>query len=184
MPDIYQGAELWDLSLVDPDNRRPVDYATRIDLLEETSALLERNRCATIRDMLQNWRDGRVKLAVIATLLGHRRDHPNLLAKGAYEPLAAAGPKADHICAFARSHEEEALLVAAARFPVQFEADPAWTGTEIPWPRGVARRTPWRDLLSGEVVERRGEGLDAEAALAYLPIAVLVPDDEPIDFIR
>ena len=52
MPDIYQGAELWDLSLVDPDNRRPVDYETRVELLEQTSALLERNRCGTILDML------------------------------------------------------------------------------------------------------------------------------------
>ena len=176
MPDIYQGAELWDLSLVDPDNRRPVDYETRIELLEQTSVLLERNRRTAVLDMLENWREGRVKLAVIAALLGHRRDHPKLFAQGGYEPLIAAGPKADHICAFARSHEDEALLVAAARFPARLEADRDWTGTEIPWPQEVARGTRWRDLLSGGIIERRGESLGAEAVLGYLPIAILVPD--------
>jgi (1->4)-alpha-D-glucan 1-alpha-D-glucosylmutase len=176
MPDIYQGAELWDLSLVDPDNRRPVDYETRIELLEQTSVLLERNRCTTMLDMLQDWRDGRAKLAVIASLLGHRRNHPKLFAQGGYEPLIAAGPKADHICAFARSHEEDDLLVVAARFPARLEADPDWAETEIPWPEGAARSTGWRDLLSGEVVERRAESVSAEAVLGYLPIAALVPD--------
>jgi (1->4)-alpha-D-glucan 1-alpha-D-glucosylmutase len=177
MPDIYQGTELWDLSLVDPDNRRAVDYETRIELLEQTSVLLERNRCTTILDMLQDWRDGRVKLAVIATLLGHRRNHPKLFAQGGYEPLAATGPNADHICAFARICEEDALLVVAARFPTRLEAEPDWTGTEIPWPpQAAARGTSWRDLLSGEIVECRGEAVDAEAVLGYLPVAVLGPD--------
>ena len=174
IPDIYQGAELWDLSLVDPDNRRPVDYETRVELLEQTSALLERNRCGTILDMLQDWRDGRVKMAVIAALLGYRRDHQNLFAQGTYEPLAATGTKADHICAFARSREEDALLVVATRFPARLEVDPDWTGTDVPWPGEVARGTRWRDLLSGEIVARRGEAVGAEAVLGYLSIAVLV----------
>jgi (1->4)-alpha-D-glucan 1-alpha-D-glucosylmutase len=176
MPDIYQGGELWDLSLVDPDNRRPVDYETRIELLEQTSVLLERNRRTAVLDMLDNWHDGRVKLAVIAALLGHRRNHPELFAHGGYEPLIAAGPNADHICAFARRHEDEALLVAAARFPARLEADPDWTGTEIPWPQEVVHWTRWHDLLSGGIVERSGDAVSAEAVLGYLPIAVLVAD--------
>jgi len=177
MPDVYQGAELWDLSLVDPDNRRQVDYAKRIQLLEKVSATLERDRRKAILGMLEDWRDGRIKLAIIATLLTHRHNYPKLFTHGGYEPLAAIGPKADHICAFARSYEQDALLVVAARFPVRLEADPAWTGTEIPWPQqGVARRARWRDLLSGKAVERRGESVGAEAVLGYMPIAVLVPD--------
>jgi (1->4)-alpha-D-glucan 1-alpha-D-glucosylmutase len=178
MPDIYQGAELWDLSLVDPDNRRPVDYKTRIELLEQTSAFLERNRRTTMLEMFEDWRDGRVKLAVIATLLAYRREHPMLFTQGGYEPVAAIGTKADHICAFARSHEEDALLVVAARFPVRIDADPDWTGTEIPWPQEAGRATRWHDLLSGEIVERRGEALGAEVVLGYFPIAILVPDGE------
>ncbi len=177
MPDIYQGAELWDLSLVDPDNRRPVDYGTRIELLEEVAALLERNRRTAILDMLEDWRDGRVKLAVIATLLAYRRDHPKLFAQGGYEPLIATGSRADQICAFARCHEEDALVVAAARFPVRCEAEPDWTGTEIPWPQSAGGETHWRDLFSGRVVERRGEGVGVEAVLGGMPVAVLVPAD-------
>jgi (1->4)-alpha-D-glucan 1-alpha-D-glucosylmutase len=176
MPDIYQGAELWDLSLMDPDNRRPVDYGVRIRLLGEMSAILERDRRSPMLSMVDDWQDGCVKLTLIAILLARRRDHPALFAQGGYEPLAATGPKADHICAFARSHQADALLVAAARFPARLEADPAWTGTEIPWPQAVAGTTRWRELLSGQVIERRGEAVGAEAVLGYLPIAVLVPD--------
>ena len=175
MPDFYQGAELWDLSLVDPDNRRPVDYAKRIELLEEVAALLERNRHTAILDMLEDWRDGRIKLAVIAILLAHRRDRPKLFAEGRYEPLIATGPRADQICAFARCHEEDALVVAAARFPVRCQAEPDWTGTEIPWPRALGGQTHWRDLFSGRVVERLGEGIGAAAAMGDMPVAVLVP---------
>ena len=174
MPDIYQGAELWDLSLVDPDNRRPVDYGTRIELLEQIAALLEQNRRTAILDMLEDWRDGRVKLAVIATLLAYRRDHPKLFAQGGYEPLIATGSRADQICAFARCHEEDALVVAAARFPVRCEAEPDWTGTEIPWPQSADSETHWRDLFSGRVVERRGESVGVEAVLGGMPMAVLV----------
>ena len=177
MPDIYQGAELWDLTLVDPDNRRPVDYGKRIELLEDVAALLERNRRTAILDLLEDWRDGRVKLAVIATLLGHRRDRPKLFAQGGYEPLIASGSRADQICAFARRHEDDTLVVAAARFPVRCEAELDWTGTEIPWPQAASSETHWRDLLNGRVVERRGEGVSAAAVLGGMPVAVLVPDN-------
>jgi (1->4)-alpha-D-glucan 1-alpha-D-glucosylmutase len=177
MPDIYQGAELWDLSLVDPDNRRPVDYGKRIELLEEVAALLERNRCTAVLDMLEDWRDGRVKLAVIETLLAHRRDRPRLFAQGGYEPLIATGSRADQICAFARRRGEDALVVAAARFQVRCDAEPDWTGTEIPWPQAASSETHWRDLFSGRFVERRGEGVSVETVLGGMPAAVLVPAD-------
>ncbi len=175
MPDIYQGAELWDLSLVDPDNRRPVDYGRRIELLEETAALLERDRCTAMLDMLENWPDGRVKLAVIASLLAYRRDNPMLFARGGYESLISTGSRADQICAFARCHEEDALVVAAGRFPVRCEAEPDWTGTEIPWPQAAGGETHWRDLFSGRVIERRGEGIRAAAVLGDMPVVVLAP---------
>jgi (1->4)-alpha-D-glucan 1-alpha-D-glucosylmutase len=175
MPDIYQGAELWDLSLVDPDNRRPVDYRERIELLEEVAALLEQNRRTAVLDMLEDWRDGRVKLAVIATLLAHRHDRPKLFAQGGYEPLIVTGARADQICAFARCHGEDALVVAAARFQAHCEAERDWIGTEIPWPQAASSETHWRDLFSGRVVERRGEGVSVETVLGGMPAAVLVP---------
>jgi (1->4)-alpha-D-glucan 1-alpha-D-glucosylmutase len=173
--DIYQGAELWDLSLVDPDNRRPVDYRARIGLLEQVSALLKRDCRSAMLDMLEDWQDGRAKLAVIAILLGYHRDHSKLFAQGTYEPLIATGSKADQICAFARCYQQDVLVVAVARFPLRSEADRDWAGTEIPWPQAVAGQTHWRDLFGGRVLERRGEGVGVEAVLGEMPVAVLVP---------
>ena len=173
MPDIYQGAELWDLSLVDPDNRRPVDYRTRIELLAQISASLQKNRGAA---MLADWRDPRIKLAVTASLLAYRREHPRLFSEGGYEPLAATGPKADQVCAFARSHDGAALIVAAFRFPTRLDGDRDWTGTTISWPAAAGAGADWRDLLSGRVVEGRGEAIDAAAILGDMPVAVFVPD--------
>jgi (1->4)-alpha-D-glucan 1-alpha-D-glucosylmutase len=176
MPDIYQGAELWDLSLVDPDNRRPVDYRARVELLARISASLEKNRGAAMRAMLEDWREPRIKLAVTATLLDYRRAHPRLFSEGGYEPLAATGPKADQVCAFARNHDGAVLIVAAARFPARLDGDRDWTGTAIPWPATARIDADWRDLLSGRVVEGRGEPIDAAAVLGDMPVALLAPD--------
>jgi (1->4)-alpha-D-glucan 1-alpha-D-glucosylmutase len=177
VPDIYQGAELWDLSLVDPDNRRSVDYRTRIGLLEQVLGLAKRDRQTTMPKMLEDWQDGRAKLAVIATLLGHRRDHPNMFVRGSYEPLVATGAKADQICAFARCYQEDVLVVAVTRFPFRSEADFDWTGTQIPWPQAAAAQTHWRELFGGRVLARRGEHVTAEELLGNMPIAALVPDN-------
>jgi (1->4)-alpha-D-glucan 1-alpha-D-glucosylmutase len=176
MPDIYQGTELWDLSLVDPDNRRPVDYGLRTELLEEVSAALASDRPGATAAMLREWHDGRLKLALTATLLTHRREHPALYAEGAYEPVAASGPKADHLCAFARSHGEHALLVVAARFPARLETEPGWGDTKLVWPQATAGARHWRDLLSGRVVERSGEAFAAGALLGEQPVTVLALD--------
>ncbi|MFC7544732.1 hypothetical protein ACFQU2_42540 [Siccirubricoccus deserti] len=137
MPDIYQGTELWDLSLVDPDNRRPVDYDLRRRVLEEVSAALARDRAETTATMLEEWHDGRLKLALTATLLAHRREHPTLYAESTYEPVAVSGPKADHLCTFTRRHGEDALLVVAARFPARLEANSGWSNTTLAWPQGL-----------------------------------------------
>jgi (1->4)-alpha-D-glucan 1-alpha-D-glucosylmutase len=173
MPDIYQGAELWDLSLVDPDNRRPVDYDLRSLLLAETMSALERNRPEALRGMLEDWRDGRLKLALTAGLLEERRMHPSLFSDGNYEPLNASGCKADHVCAFARTIEERTLIVVAARFPARIEAAGDWDETDIPCPPGRGR---WRDLFSGQMIDATpGDRLLVGRLLETLPVAVLVP---------
>jgi (1->4)-alpha-D-glucan 1-alpha-D-glucosylmutase len=181
VPDCYQGTELWDLSLVDPDNRRPVDYQMRIEELERISPLLELDRAGAMLGTLEHWQDGRIKLAVIATILVYRRDHPELFARGGYEALTATGDKAEHLCAFARSLDREALLVAVARFPARLEANPDWNETEIPQPSS-AGHTHWRDLLCGHLVEFRQKAINAGAILRQLPVAVLVPADRSIGF--
>jgi (1->4)-alpha-D-glucan 1-alpha-D-glucosylmutase len=176
VPDIYQGAELWDLSLVDPDNRRPVDYKLRGELLEKLLSLLQPDQSTPMRELLDEWRDARIKLATIASLLAYRKSHQQLFSNGEYEPLVATGSKADQLCAFARRYEDEMLFVAAVRFPARAESDPEWTGTKIPWPQSAARNIAWRDLLSGQIVESDGDVINAESFLEEMPAVVLVPD--------
>jgi len=161
---------------VDPDNRRPVDYGLRTGLLAEVCAALARDRPGATAAMLEGWHDGRLKLALTAALLAHRREHPALYAEGAYEPVAVSGPKADQLCAFARGHGADALLVVAARFPARLEAEPSSGDTKLAWPQAAAGATHWRDLLSGRVVERRGEAVAAGALFGEQPVAVLAPE--------
>ncbi|MBD0272368.1 MAG: malto-oligosyltrehalose synthase, partial [Acetobacteraceae bacterium] len=169
MPDIYQGSELWDLSLVDPDNRRPVDFARRERLLEEVTADMARDPMAALRDMLGTWRDGRLKLAVTAALLALRRRHPALFAEGGYTPLTATGDAADRICAFARTQGEERLVVVTRRFP----ARPLDGAAALPLPPALAGEA-WRDLLTGRQAGA-AETLPLGELLGELPVAVLVP---------
>jgi (1->4)-alpha-D-glucan 1-alpha-D-glucosylmutase len=139
IPDLYQGTEFWDFSLVDPDNRRPVDFPARDAALAEDeppSALL------------QHWRDGRVKQAVIARVLQTRVRVPHLFTMGTYQPLKVDGPMADHVLAFARVHEGFAAIAAVTRLPAKLSglleqplADrSAWRGTSISLPRNFAGR--------------------------------------------
>ena len=95
VPDFYQGTETWDLSLVDPDNRRPVDFASR-------AAALAANADADWPDLASHWTDGQIKLALTHRLLSLRNEMPALFRDGAYEPVEVAGPDRDHILAFRR----------------------------------------------------------------------------------
>ena len=173
VPDIYQGSELWDLSMVDPDNRRPVDYGLRAQLLREVSDALAEDRRAAIRRFAGSWRDGRLKLSAIATILTFRRDNDALFDEGGYEPVDAQGPEADQICAFLRRRDDEALLVAVARFPARLAAHGLSRDTAIPLPEPMAQ-TRWRDLLTGTEFGPAA-GLNGADLFAIVPAAVLVP---------
>ncbi len=171
VPDIYQGSDLWDLSLVDPDNRRPVDFARRERLLDQVAKALARDPGA-IGGMLREWWDGRFKLAAMHVLLGFRREHPDLFANGDYEPLLARGDGADEVCAFVRQRDGAALLVAVARFPGR-RPDDRPPDAALSVPEALARRR-WQDLLSGAEVVAGAQGLAAASLFADLPAAVLV----------
>jgi (1->4)-alpha-D-glucan 1-alpha-D-glucosylmutase len=164
VPDLYQGAELWDLSLVDPDNRRPVDYERRNCLLEHSAA--------SMRDLLHNWQDGAVKLHLTARLLKFRASDPDLFALGDYRPLTAAGPKADCICAFERHHDGRSVVVAAARFPARRAADPDWSGTTIQLPPHLEAPRLSNLLNDAEVGVDDGQ-LYAGTVFRDLPVALL-----------
>ncbi|MGX1020833.1 (1-_4)-alpha-D-glucan 1-alpha-D-glucosylmutase [Pseudomonas sp. Y3 TE3536] len=106
VPDLYQGNEYWDFSLVDPDNRRPVDYALRRRTLDDAT---------TPAELLAHWRDGRIKQALIARVLDCRQAHAELFRRGAYLPLTVQGRHADKVLAFARLGDDERAIVIAPR---------------------------------------------------------------------
>jgi malto-oligosyltrehalose synthase len=169
VPDLYQGTELWDFSLVDPDNRRPVDFRLRMD------ALRSENQPAAA--LLPDWRDGRIKQALIARLLAVRKREPRLFSAGSYEPLAASGPRAEHIVCFLRRLEHAALLVVAPRWMAQpllgatMPGIPAsfWEGTTIVLPEALRDRSA-RNLLNDDAPIGAGA---LTRLLSPLPLAVL-----------
>ena len=112
VPDIYQGTEIWRLSLVDPDNRRPVDFAACQEMLAEVLGAADQSR---VGRWLASWRDGRVKLHLTAAALRHRREHTALFTGGDYLRLDAQGEKATNIIAFARRTEAEWSITAVPR---------------------------------------------------------------------
>ena len=167
VPDFYQGSELWDLSLVDPDNRRPVDFETR---RTELSGL---TGSATPTGLLEGWRDGRIKLFAIQALLRFRREHPALFAEGDYVPVNGSGIFAECCVAFERRCGDQTLLVLAPRLTsrVGFPAiGHLWQNTKLA-PRTTAGT--WRDLLTGKC-HPAAPALSVAETLSDLPIAVLL----------
>jgi (1->4)-alpha-D-glucan 1-alpha-D-glucosylmutase len=114
IPDFYQGSELWDFSLVDPDNRRPVDYELRTRLLAGVQSLCSAqgsDRRQLVQELLATASDGRIKLYITMVGLQYRRPRERLFLHGEYVPLQAGGDKKKHVCAFARIHEDQAMVV-------------------------------------------------------------------------
>jgi (1->4)-alpha-D-glucan 1-alpha-D-glucosylmutase len=161
VPDIYQGTELWDLSLVDPDNRRPVDFGARRDLLTR----IDGGWLPAIDD------SGAAKLLVVARALRLRREHPELFA--GYRGLAARGPAAGHVVAFERGGGH--LVTVATRLPVTLARDGGWRQTNLPLP---GDRADWTDVLTGAPVRQVADGAASlETLLATYPVALLVRED-------
>ena len=189
VPDTYQGTETWDLSLVDPDNRRPVDHARlQADLraIRETLTGPSSDRGELARSLLATKEDGRVKLYVTHQALQYRRQHPALFAEGAYAPLEARGSRAEHAVAFGRALERETVIAVVPRFIARLRlpgppVGPVWEGTWLELPAWAPLAC--RNVLTGERVEtatREGRSvLPLEAALATFPVALLAAPDEP-----
>jgi (1->4)-alpha-D-glucan 1-alpha-D-glucosylmutase len=123
VPDFFQGTELWDLNLVDPDNRRPVDFAHRSGLLESLQPLLseqalagETEQSAALAEMVESWHDGRIKLFTTAAGLRLRRRLPSVFLQGDYVPLEAQGDCAENVVALARRHENDVVIAVVPRF--------------------------------------------------------------------
>jgi (1->4)-alpha-D-glucan 1-alpha-D-glucosylmutase len=117
VPDFYQGSEMWDLSLVDPDNRRPVDYGVRMEALDAMLGKAEaEGEMAVCREALASLENGRVKLWTTHRALALRAEMPEVFRRGDYLPLAAEGEHAQHVIAFVRRHADQCVLVAVPRF--------------------------------------------------------------------
>ena len=154
VPDVYQGTELFEYSLVDPDNRRPVDW----DLRRELLARLDDGWLPDVDA------EGAAKLLVTASALRLRRYRPEVFT--GYRPLPASGPAAGHVVAFRRS---PALVAVATRLPVGLAATGGWRDTVLPLPDGAA---DWWDVITGAAVESSAPRLDA--LLSRYPVALLV----------
>jgi (1->4)-alpha-D-glucan 1-alpha-D-glucosylmutase len=185
VPDLYQGSELWTLDVVDPDNRRPVDFSSRITLLREMDREESRNRASLTRELVQQWRDGRLKLHLIAKALRFRRSHPDLFHSGEYLPLQPSGERADNIVAFARRARDAWALVAVPRLVTRLcrpgrppLGERAWKDTGLILPSEAPNR--WADVLTGETIETEivpgGKVIGASTAFFRFPVALLSGD--------
>jgi (1->4)-alpha-D-glucan 1-alpha-D-glucosylmutase len=165
VPDFYQGTEFWDLALVDPDNRRPVDFAERATVLSAT-------RTPDWDSLTQNWADGRLKLAWTAHLLGLRTELADVFTRGDYQPLEVEGLHRDHVIAFARRHGKDAAIIAVARLFAPFsQAGRTWPTGQFDATIGLEGFSV--DDISVEGVADTGNALPASMLFQRLPVAVL-----------
>ncbi|WP_405121295.1 malto-oligosyltrehalose synthase [Pseudomonas petroselini] len=176
VPDLYQGDEFWDFSLVDPDNRRPVDFNARQQALDTPPDLGE---------LLFNWRDGRIKQAMIAQVLGLRKAHPELFRSGAYTPLEVVGTHAERVVAFAREYQGKYVLVVVPRWShalLENGVHPqvnarVWGDTRVKLPFAVTTQN-WKGLFHTGAVTPNKELL-ISTALGDFPVNVFInPDDQ------
>jgi len=179
-PDIYQGTELWDLSLVDPDNRRPVDYELRRRLLEELDRRSETESLpALCAELLENFQDGRIKLWTTMQALRLRRERRELFHSGAYTPLQSRGSRREHVVSFAREKNGQAIVVAVPRLSftlaggeMRAPLENMWNDTEILLPFRA-----WDTLdnvFTGEKVKVGGGWtLLCREVFSHFPVALL-----------
>ncbi len=187
VPDFYQGTELWDFSLVDPDNRRAVDFAARAALLENLREACERSdgdRGRVARELLDSRTDGRIKLYVTMSALRYRRAHPGLFQEGEYVPLDTQGRNGDHLFGFTRIRGEEAIVAVAPRLVAGLLSDKlgppvgpeVWGDTWISvpsWKPGSRyRNVLTEEVLVSDTMDER-QVLPAGQVLAGFPVAML-----------
>ena len=190
VPDIYQGNEVWRFSLVDPDNRRPVDYARRREILRDLAAFLsvpDEVLAVRVRELMEAMEDGRIKLYLTWRTLSLRWEHPELFHYGTYLPLPANGTKAEHVCAFARRFKDRIAIVAVPRLCVGLCGfDPGakpvgsevWVDTRVDAPSEHIDETAYRNIFTGECVvpEMHNGNLSFPAANLFsnFPVALLI----------
>jgi (1->4)-alpha-D-glucan 1-alpha-D-glucosylmutase len=182
VPDFYQGNDLWAFDLVDPDNRRAVDYAARRHMLKSFEDQAARDRAALVDRLIENPCDGAIKLYVTGESLRFRRDRRDLFAQGSYTALAAEGARARHVAAFSRDFENQTLLALTGRFFLKLcnshnkPVGEVWGNTTIALPKRMGKPA-FRDIFTGETiaVEEREGGpvLALSNVFSRCPVALL-----------
>jgi (1->4)-alpha-D-glucan 1-alpha-D-glucosylmutase len=183
IPDFYQGTEIWELNYVDPDNRRPVDFALRANLLKRLREQETENIAALLDDLLTHWSDGRIKLYLVYKALNYRRLRGELFRDGDYFALRLTGPAREHACAFLRRQGGQSCLIIVPRLTLQLAPERPPLGTEV-W-RSTALLLPegsalnWLNVLTGEEVKATRHARKQRLALAdtfqIFPLALLEP---------
>jgi (1->4)-alpha-D-glucan 1-alpha-D-glucosylmutase len=182
VPDFYQGSELWDLRLVDPDNRGAVDFQKRSEFLGRLKAMESQKLGGLVPELLRTWQNGGVKLYVTAKALGFRRNHGAVFLEGDYLPLKASGTLREHVCAFARLHEGEWILVIVPRIVAGLSASGEFPVGQSVWGKSImnlptAAPSEWRNVLTGDSLETlraaRGRAVLLGDVFRSFPVALL-----------
>ena len=183
VPDFYQGSELWDFRLVDPDNRGPVDFEKRVRLLAEIQQQeVQRGRLDLIRDLLDHWQDGRIKLFVTWQSLNFRRNHRELFLEGAYQPLHPTGARKENVFAFGRHIKDTWAITAIPRFVAKLASagqpptgESVWAASALLLPKEAPPN--WTNALTGEHLKVRtskhGRSLPLAEVFGKFPVALL-----------
>jgi len=162
VPDFYQGTELWDLNLVDPDNRRPVDYRHRETYIKEMEPRVNKESTAYVQSLLEAWTDGRIKMFLMACGLHARRENPALFLDGDYLPLEMKGARARHAVSWARRDKENALFVVAPRFVAGLcqgnselpLLEKTWQDTALVLPADMGAQQ-YRNVFTGQILDMK-----------------------------
>ena len=168
VPDIYQGTEIWDYSLVDPDNRRSVDYDLRRQMLNSVPS-------ATPGELMQTWTDGRIKLFLTRHLLQFRRGHSNLFKRGEYLPLHASGTFAECCVGFVRRLDKNWIAVIAPRLSSRIGFPPigeAWKNTTVELPEKLSLKAA-HDVFTCQPIRFRKRQIAVRDVISAFPFAVI-----------
>lgn len=182
VPDFYQGCDLWDLRLVDPDNRGPVDFNHRATVLDEIEKRSKQDLLRLVRELDQNWGDGRIKLYLIWRILNLRRTYPRVFLDGQFVPMKPIGKRANNLVAYARRKRDIWIMTVVPRWMARSQTPPTlprsqrfWVGSHIVLPPNAPQS--WMNVLTGETVKvgqlQKAKRLSLPDVFGNLPVAVL-----------
>ncbi|TFG61258.1 MAG: malto-oligosyltrehalose synthase, partial [Nitrospirales bacterium] len=187
IPDFYQGTELWDLSLVDPDNRGLVDYAHHQERLAELQDLQQKlNPIELLQHLFHHADNGLIKMYITLTALQYRKNHDSLFRQGTYRQLDVQGERAEHICGFLRQENNKVCITVVPRFLTHLISDPTtlpvgestWGGTWISIPSHLEAQS-YRNVLTQEIMALQNESdmvrLPVATLFSHFPFALLEP---------